>query len=329
MNTLLGLLLISAAVTGLAIIPSIHLLYRLHFRTPEYESKDLLGRLSLFNVFHGWKKGTPTGVGILMLVVYVLMYGAWYVFFENAITWVGWAMLSAGIGFGLLGLYDDITKFFQLHKGAWGLQTRHKFVLQWILGLAIGYLLYTHGGLVSIGPLHVGGMFVVIAAFVIVSMSNAFNITDGMDGLSSGLLLMTLAGFWVIMPEWLYEAQVGIAILIGVILPYLYFNIYPARVLMGDSGALAFGALIGVLALISDTVLVLPVIAGVFIAEMLSSLVQVLSFRLRGGKRIFLIAPLHHHLEALGWPETKVTMRLWLAGAVLTLIGIGIALFPL
>jgi phospho-N-acetylmuramoyl-pentapeptide-transferase len=111
------------------------------------------------------------------------------------------------------------------------------------------------------------------------------------------------------------------------LLPYLYLNIYPARVLMGDSGALPLGALLATIAFLTDHILILPIIGGIFYIEISSSLLQIASFKWHQGKRLFLIAPLHHHLEALGWPETKVTMRLWLGGAVLALLGLAVATF--
>jgi phospho-N-acetylmuramoyl-pentapeptide-transferase len=338
MNLQLSFLLIAAILTGVLLIPFIHLLYNLHFQNPAYTSKDFLGRTSLFNRLHGWKKGTPTGAGILMMTVVIVVFLAALWLNKIPITAQAVALVFSAISFGLLGLYDDLTKFFQLHNKKWGLKTSYKLILQMILGLVIGYILQQSLGMDSIrlpviqhlwqiGPIQIGGWYMFIAAATIVFTSNAFNITDGMDGLSAGLLIIALVAFWVITPGWLLETRLMIAILLGVLLPYLYFNIYPERVLMGDSGALPLGALLATIALLTDHILILPIIGGIFYIEISSSLMQIASFKWHQGKRLFLIAPLHHHLEALGWPETKVTMRLWLGGAVLALLGLAVATF--
>ena len=157
-------------------------------------------------------------------------------------------------------------------------------------------------------------------------LTNAVNITDGLDGLAGGTLA---ASFAAIMGIALVQGQVGIAAfsgtIIGALLAFLWFNIFPARFFMGDTGAFALGATLAVLAFLTNSILILPVIAFVFCVEALSSLVQWFSKRFFS-KKVFLIAPLHHHFEALGWPETKVTMRLWVIASVMATIGMIIAL---
>jgi len=169
--------------------------------------------------------------------------------------------------------------------------------------------------------------YIPFAAFVVIAMSNAFNITDGMDGLSTGLMIIALSAFWVLAQPFFEvsgDVLVFIAVLIGALLAFLYFNIYPARLFMGDTGSLAFGALLGVIALMTNQVMVLPFIGGVFVAEVSSSLIQLVSLKYFN-KRVFSIAPLHHHFEAKGWDETKVTMRFWLVGTLLAFVGLLIA----
>lgn len=323
--------------TGALMVPFINFLYKLKFQNPKYESKDFLGRESIFNDLHGWKMGTPTGGGILVIISSLLFSVLFYAVTEFNLNWTSIILFTTLILFGLLGLYDDVSKFFKLNGGFWGLRFRHKFTVQWILGIAIGCLLYAFmdlhtvfvpvlGPLFDIAPLDLGGWYIAFAAFMIVATSNAFNITDGMDGLSSGLLLIALSTFWVIV-EATGQGDVAlfIAVLVGSLIPFLYFNIYPARVFMGDTGALAFGAMLGVVALMVNQSIALLIIGGVFFAEGLSSMVQIFSMKFRDGKKIFLIAPLHHHLEAIGWDETKVTMRMWLLGTVLAFVGLFIA----
>lgn len=336
-----GILILSSLFTGILIVPFINLLYKLKFQRPKHKSEDFLGRKTLFNKLHGWKVGTPTGAGILIIISVFLFSSMFYAVTNFAINWTAVILFFTLFSFGLLGLYDDIHKFFRLERtGFWGLSFRYKFLIQWLLGFLIGWLLFAKMGFSSVrlpifGPLlglenlELGHWYILFATFVVVAVSNAFNITDGLDGLSSGLLLIALSACWVLSSFSIHKGdiQLFIAVIIGALLPYLYFNIYPARVYMGDTGALAFGAMLGVVALMIDQALILPVIGGVFLVEAASTLIQWGSFLLRKGKRVFLIAPLHHHFEALGWDETKVTMRFWLAGAILAFVGLFIATF--
>lgn len=341
MYKLFGILLLSSFFTGILIVPFIDLLYKLKFRNPKYKSRDFLGRETIFAKLHGWKVGTPTGGGILIIISTFLFSLIFYAVTKFTINWTAIILFSTLFSFGLLGLYDDLQKFFGLEKkGMWSFRFRYKFLIQWILALIVSYLLFSRmdlnsfslpifGPLLEIRNLTLDIFFIPFAAAVIVATSNAFNITDGMDGLATGLLLIALSAFWFLSSFSIYagDIQLFLAVLIGALLPFLYFNIYPARLFMGDTGALALGAMLGVVALMSNQALVLPIIGGVFVAEALSSILQVFSMKYRGGKRVFKIAPLHHHFEALGWNETKVTMRFWLAGAVLAFVGLFVATF--
>ncbi|MBM4401727.1 MAG: phospho-N-acetylmuramoyl-pentapeptide-transferase [Candidatus Cloacimonetes bacterium] len=336
MYKLFGILILSALFTGILTVPFINLLYKLKFQNPKYKSKDILGRKTLFAKLHGWKVGTPTGGGILIIISTFLFSAIFYAVTKFSINWTAIILFFTLFSFGLLGLYDDIQKFFNLKRtGLWSLHFRYKFLIQWVLALLIGYLLYTKMNLHSIYipifnfQFSIFNFYPIFAASVIVATSNAFNITDGLDGLSTGLLLIALSAFWYLAGFSIHHGDIRlfIAVLIGALLPFLYFNIYPARLYLGDTGALAFGAMLGVITLMIDQTLVLPVIGGVFVAEAASSIIQVASFTFRKGKRVFLIAPLHHHFEAKGWDETKVTMRFWLAGVALAFIGLFIATF--
>jgi phospho-N-acetylmuramoyl-pentapeptide-transferase len=248
--------------------------------------------------------------------------------------------------YGLLGLYDDIKKFFGYHKEKfWGLRIRYKLILQILIAVLLGWLVYQHlgaGGSVSVyipffGDISLSApIYTAFAALTIVATANAFNITDGLDGLASGMLVMTLlvlltislaVGGQGVFHATSYPAGLTsvIGLWLGSILAFLYFNIYPARVWMGDSGALAFGASLAVLALLLGIPILFIIIGGLYVVEAVSSIIQMAS-RKYWGRKVFLIAPIHHHFEAKGWPETKVTMRFWLIGAVFSLIGLFIYL---
>jgi len=171
--------------------------------------------------------------------------------------------------------------------------------------------------------LHVGWLIIPIFIAVVVATANAVNISDGLDGLAGGL---TATAFMVYSVIAILEQRYGVAgfclTIVGALLSYTWFNVFPARFFMGDVGSFALGTALGVVAMITDTVLLLPIIGLVFVAEAGSSALQILSKKLRGGKKIFKIAPIHHHFEASGWPETKVTMRFWIIGQVAAVLGL-------
>jgi phospho-N-acetylmuramoyl-pentapeptide-transferase len=177
------------------------------------------------------------------------------------------------------------------------------------------------------GDLSIGWLVVPLFVLVVISTANAVNITDGLDGLAGGLVAIAFGNYAIIA---FLQERFGVAgfcmTVVGALLSYTWFNIYPARFFMGDVGSFALGTALGVVAMITDTVLLLPIIGAVFVAEAGSSLIQILSKKLRNGKKIFKIAPLHHHFEASGWPETKVTMRFWVLGQVCGVVGLMIFL---
>jgi len=274
------------------------------------------------------------GGGVLVVTAVCLFSALFYEWSSFRVNWTTATLYLTMLSFGLLGLYDDFMKTFGFKRTHfWGLRFRHKFFVQWSLALMLGWLLFSQMGLSTIsfpliGRVDLGWGYLLWAPLVIVASTNAFNITDGLDGLATGLFLILLAAFWYLatLSPFTGDILVFVSILIGSLLAFSYFNIYPARLWMGDTGALAFGALMGVVALMEDVSVALPVLAGVYTLETTSSLGQILSKKF-WGKKILSIAPLHHHLENLGWPETKVVMRFWLAGAVFAFLGITVALF--
>ncbi len=172
-------------------------------------------------------------------------------------------------------------------------------------------------------PIAIGWLIVPLFVLVVVSTANAVNISDGLDGLAGGLATSAFASYAVIA---LLQGRFGVAAfcmtIVGGLLSYTWFNIHPARFFMGDVGSFALGTALGVVAMITDTVFILPIIGLLFVVEAGSSLVQILSKKLRNGKKIFKIAPIHHHFEASGWEETKVTMRFWVIGQVTGVLGL-------
>lgn len=235
--------------------------------------------------------------------------------------------LAVLIAAGAVGLLDDWINIRGDGKGVAGLRSKLKFNL--ILAIAILAALYFYFVLgynlihiPGVGDFDIAWLYVPLLAFVIVATANAVNITDGLDGLSGGLLSTAFGAYAVIA---FFQGSYGIAgfcaTVVGVMLTYTWFNIYPARFFMGDSGSFALGTTLAVVAALTNAIAVLPIIGGVFVVEAGSSAMQILSKKIRK-KKIFLSAPIHHHFEAIGWPETKVTMRFWVIGQVLAGVGL-------
>jgi phospho-N-acetylmuramoyl-pentapeptide-transferase len=245
--------------------------------------------------------------------------------------WQVFVLLFSFVSFGILGMYDDLKKLVgDQEKVFFGLRFRHKFVIQWILALIIAAVFYYQLGysfinIKGLGTITLGVFFIPFAAFIIVSFVNAFNISDGLDGLSSGLALICLAAFLAITSSTLDKSLgIFIALLFGSIAAFLYFNIYKARIILGDVGSLSLGAALAVIGLLTGKVLALGLIGGVFVLEAGSSLAQILSKKYLG-RRILPAAPLHLYLQKRGWEEPKIVMRAWLIGVFFALLGLYIA----
>lgn len=242
-----------------------------------------------------------------------------------------WLPLAGFIGGGIVGLIDDIINVKGKGGNVAGLRAPIKFAL--ITGVAIAGALffyyklgYTTVHFPYVGDVFFGWTLIPIFTLVVVSTGNAVNITDGMDGLAGGLLTSAYSAFGVIAA---LQGNFGIAIfcfsVVGALLAYLWFNIPPARFFMGDVGSFSLGTALGVVAMLTDTLFLLPLICLVFVSEAGSTLIQMFSKKIFH-RKIFIASPLHHHLEAMGWPKTKVTMRLWVVGQVCGSLGIILAL---
>lgn len=272
------------------------------------------------------KRHIPTMAGVIIwgtVAVLTLLFN-----FDRAQTWLP---LFTMVTIGVLGLVDDYINI----RSTGGLAgMRSKFKMTWLVIFAgIGaWWFYSKLGwniihIPAWGDLTIGWLYIPLFMFIVVATANAVNITDGLDGLSGGLLSTSFAAYAIIS---FFQGNYGLSIFCGSVagatLAYTWFNIYPARFFMGDTGAVSLGATLGVVAMLTNTALVLPVIGCVFVAETLSVIIQLASKKLRHGKKIFLSAPVHHHLEAKGWPETKITMRFWVIGAIMAISGVAIAL---
>lgn len=341
MVLLLGLLIFSFVTTSILIVPFINLLYRLRFQRQYQITRDAFGRLTpIFDRFHAKKAGTPVGGGLLVIIVVSLLFSLLFPvihFFGVPITQVYPlrdelnVIFFTFIAFGLLGLYDDFMKFFGVRKRFFGLRLRHKFAIQWALALTVASLLYVNLSIdilniPFIGVFKLGGWFIPFAAFTIVSFANAFNITDGLDGLATGLLMVALFAFWTLSASILdTPLSIFLALWLGSLIAFLYFNVYPARIFLGDVGALSFGATLAVVGLLLGKILALVVVGGVFVVEIASSLVQLSSKKLFK-RKVFPAAPLHLWLQLIGWEEPKIVMRAWLAAVMLAVFGVWLAL---
>lgn len=326
----LGLLLLSFSVTSILIVPFVNLLYKLKFRRKRQETKDAFEkRTPIFDKLHGWKAGTPVGGGILVIML-VSLITLWSLPFFQARGnfWEIFVILFTFLSFGALGLVDDLRKFYVEKKsGFFGLRFRHKLVIQLVLAFIVGLIFYFKLSsdfifIHWIGPIDIGPLFIFLATLAIVFFANAFNITDGLDGLSTGSLIFCLIAFGVLAAT-ILDSVLGvfISVWIGSLIAFLYFNVYPARIWLGDVGALSFGATLAVVGLLTGKIIALAVIGGVFVIEAFSSLIQLLSKKYRG-KKAFKVAPLHLFFQDKGWEEPKIVMRFWLAGIMFAVLGL-------
>jgi phospho-N-acetylmuramoyl-pentapeptide-transferase len=289
---------------------------------------------------HRTKSGTPTMGGLLMIISIVIS-GVLWMDINYVYTWIG---LLAVLGYGSIGVIDDLRKIRRKNKD--GLSGWYKIVGQVGIATVIALLLMNFGNenatklyvpFLKSAVVDLGVWYVPFAVLLLVGTSNAVNLTDGLDGLATGLVLMVGLTFAVLSyvtgrvdyAEYLqipYLPGGGeIAILslavVGACVGFLWFNGHPAEIMMGDTGSLSLGGVVGALALMTKKEILLIVVAGVFVMEAGSVIIQVISFKLTG-KRVFRMAPIHHHFELLGWPESKVVLRLWILGGLFAILSL-------
>ena len=288
---------------------------------------------------HAAKAGTPTMGGLLILLSLLVSVLLW----SNLDSRLVWIVLGVTVGYGVLGFIDDYQKVAQGHSA--GISVRVKLFWQTLIGLAVAVAIYSDPGFdakiavpffKNFTP-HLGWVYIPVATFIIVGASNAVNLTDGLDGLAIGPVMIAAATFLVLA----YAAgHAGIAdylaikavpgagtlaifcgALIGGSLGFLWFNASPAQLFMGDVGSLALGGALGTMAVLIRQEILLALVGGIFVVETLSVAIQVAWFKLTGD-RVFLMAPIHHHFEKLGWPEQKIVVRFWIISIILALVAL-------
>jgi phospho-N-acetylmuramoyl-pentapeptide-transferase len=269
------------------------------------------------------KRHIPTMAGIIFLISVSLV-----TLLANLSRSETWLPLAAFVGAGAVGLLDDIINIRGNGLGVAGLSAKLKLLLTTGIAAIGGWFFYFRLDIHSLhipllGTWNIGWAIIPLFILVVVATANAVNMTDGLDGLAGGLATTAFGVYTIIA---FLEGRYGIAAfsltIVGALLSYTWFNIYPARFFMGDVGSFALGTALGVIAMLTGTVVLLPIIGFVFVAETGSVIIQVFSKKLRNGKKVFKSTPIHHHFEALGWPETKVTMRFWIVGEVAAVLGL-------
>jgi len=282
------------------------------------------GKATVYNKLHAakHKRKIPTMAGMIFIVSVLLV-----TLSLNLNRGETWLPLAAMVCSGLIGLVDDWINIRAQGKGIAGMRAKIKFGLHSMVALAGGWWFYAKLGVDSVNlgfvELHIGLLIIAVFWFVVIATANSVNITDGLDGLAGGLLASSFAAYAMIAALGGQYYLAGFCLtIVGALLSYTWFNIYPARFFMGDMGSFALGTALGVIAMQTNTLYLLPIIGIVYVAETGSVIINRTSRKLRAGKKVFLSSPIHHHFEALGWPETKVTMRFWILGQVAGVIGL-------
>lgn len=289
---------------------------------------------TFFLKYHEKKFGTPTMGGLLIwgsILITVLFSRAlaYFGLVQNSLLQRGqvYLPLFVLVMLGILGAVDDYLNITGVGRKK-GLEALPKILsLLLISGVAAAWFYFRLGYdslyVPFVGSFPIGLWYIPLFMFIIVGTANAVNVTDGLDGLAGGLLVIAFGAFGVLAyVGGLYVLAAFCAVAVGAIAAFLWHNVPPALFFMGDTGALALGGALGVIAMMTDQTLVLPLVGFVFVIEMLSVIIQLTSKKLRGGKKVFRAAPIHHHFEALEWGESKVTMRMWIIGGFVALLGI-------
>lgn len=284
---------------------------------------------------HFTKMGTPTMGGVMIILPVAML-----TILLNAVSLIGLDIfgrsllvpLFAMLSFGFLGAIDDWQGLYGKRKGE-GMRSRHKFIIQIILSIGLSIVLRYGLDAPEIyipgipGDLSLGIWYIPITTIIIAGMSNAVNFTDGLDGLAGLISATAFAAFGglALLQGQTYLAQFSF-IMVGALFGFLWFNVHPAELIMGDTGSLALGASLAVVALMSGHWLLLPLIAIIPISELLSVIIQVSYFKATKGRRFFKMTPIHLHFELSGWSETQIVQRFWLIGLLSAMLGIGLAL---
>jgi len=294
------------------------------------------GVTPIFTNLHKDKEGTPTMGGLIiwvtaaalaLLFFYAAKFSGWEFFQQMNFLTRSQTLLPLGslVAAAIVGLFDDILDI--RGKGKGGLRMRQRLLFYTLIAAAGAFWFYfkldwdmLH--IPFLGNWQIGWWYIPFFIFIIVSTAFSVNEIDGLDGLAGGTLLTAFGAYGVIaFVQGKYDLAAFCGVIIGALVAFLWFNIKPARFIMGDTGAMSLGVTLGIIAMLTNQALLLPVIGFLFVVESLSFFIQVASKKLRG-KKIFLSSPIHHHLEAIGWPEYKIVMRFWLVSGISAVIGL-------
>ena len=311
-----------------------HLLYKYRMGKNLREVKQA----PIFNKMHKAKAGTPTMGGLIVwvtaIVIALVFAGVNALAPDSALAELHfltrsqtWLVAGALVAAGLVGLADDFFNVRKIGKDGGGIHVRHRLVLYTVIASIGAWWFYfkldwTELYVPFYGILDIGWLYIPFFILVLVGTAFAVNQTDGLDGLAAGTLASAFAAYAVIaLLEGRYELAAFCGVIMGGLFAFLWFNIYPARFFMGDTGAMSLGVTLAIVALLTNTALLLPIIGAIFVLEAITTFLQLGSKKLFG-KKLFLVAPIHHHFEALGWPEPKVVMRFWVISWFAAALGI-------
>ncbi|OGY45447.1 MAG: phospho-N-acetylmuramoyl-pentapeptide-transferase [Candidatus Buchananbacteria bacterium RIFCSPLOWO2_01_FULL_46_12] len=291
----------------------------------------------IFAQMHAKKAGTPTMGGILIwgtTLLLVLLFAFLAKVFDGIFDQLNFLSrpetllpLGALVASALIGLVDDAFDVWRMGKNGGGLRMRHRFIIYGIIA-AIGAwwfyfkLEWTVLHIPFLGNFDIGWWYIPFFLFVIIATAHSVNITDGLDGLAGGTLLTAFGAYGAIaFAQGRYDLATFCGVIVGSLLAFLWFNINPARFFMGDTGSMSLGVTLGIIAMLTNAALLLPVIGFIFVLESLSVIIQQIAKKFLG-RKVFISSPIHHHLEAIGWPEPKIVMRFWVIAGVAAVIGL-------
>ena len=302
------------------------------------------GATPIFSRLHAHKEGTPTMGGLLVWAT-TLIFSLLFFYLAQFLPWPFFKKLNflsraetllplgALVATALVGLFDDwLDTKGKNGTGRGGLKVKHRLLIYTAIAVVGAWWFYFKLGwdifhVPFAGNFQIGWSYILIFIFVIVAAAFSVNETDGLDGLAGGVLLACFGAYAVIaFSLGKYDLASFCGVIVGALLAFLWFNINPARFFMGDTGSMSLGITLGIIAMLTNTALILPVIGFVFVIESASVIMQLLSKKLRGGKKIFLSSPIHHHFEAKGWSEPKIVMRFWIIAGVSAVLGLAVFL---
>jgi len=333
----IGLLASIAFILGMALTPVLsHFLYKLKIGK---SIRDESANTPIFTALHKEKEGTPTMGGILIwgITIFLALFIAFLSWltdwdFFNKLNFLSrsetWLPLGALFAAAIVGLVDDLFNVKKIGPKGGGLSMKIKLLIYTaIAGFGAWWfyakLDWTELHVPFLGNFEIGWWYIPVFIFVIVATLFSVNEIDGLDGLAGGTTGIALSSYGIIsFVQGKYDLATLCAVLVGVLLAFLWFNVKPARFFMGDTGAMALGVALGIIAMLTNQALLLPIIGFLFVLESLSVIIQLSSKKLRKGKKVFLSAPIHHHFQAIGWSETKVVMRFWIIAVITAVVGL-------